>query len=62
MDRAGRGALIGGGVIIREAILGTYMNSDGQNSEVMERDIRRILIRKYGRLETLLSGNPLWWE
>lgn len=56
MDRAGRGALIGGGFVIRETVLGTYMNSDGQNSKIMERDIRRVIIRKQRRLEeTMLS-------
>jgi hypothetical protein len=46
VDRARIGALIGGGFVIREPMLGTYVDSDGQNSEIMERDTKSVLIRQ----------------
>jgi hypothetical protein len=38
---------VGGGIAIREAtVLGKCMDSDDQNMEIMESDIRRALIRQ----------------
>lgn len=46
MDGARRGAPIGGGFVITETMLGTCVDSGGQSSEIMEGDIRSVLIRQ----------------